>query len=81
MSALVDSLLAESPDFGEFWSRHEVRQRRGTAKRFLHPVLGDFTLTFEVLRLDDGQRMSVYQAEPGSPGAKALAELATLTSP
>jgi transcriptional regulator with XRE-family HTH domain len=81
VAALIDSLLAESPDFGEYWSRHEVRQRRSTAKRFVHPVLGDFTLTYEVLHLDDGQRMSVYQAEPGSPGEKALTELATLTSP
>jgi transcriptional regulator with XRE-family HTH domain len=81
VAALVDSLLADSPDFGEYWSRHEVRKRRGTAKRFIHPALGDFTLTFEVLRLDDGQRMSVYQAEPGSPGEKALAELAALSCP
>jgi transcriptional regulator with XRE-family HTH domain len=80
VAVLVDSLLAESPDFGEYWSRHEVRQRRGTAKRFLHPVLGDFTLTFEVLHLDEGQRMSIYQAEPGSAGEKALAELAILTA-
>jgi transcriptional regulator with XRE-family HTH domain len=81
VAALVDSLLAESPDFGDYWSRHDIRQRRGTAKRFLHPVLGDFTLTFEVLHLDDGQRMSVYQAEPGSAGEKALAELASLAMP
>jgi transcriptional regulator with XRE-family HTH domain len=80
VTLLINSLLEESPDFGEYWSRHEVRQRRGTVKRFRHPVLGSFSLMFEVLHLDEGQRMSVYQAEPGSDGADALAELAKLTA-
>jgi transcriptional regulator with XRE-family HTH domain len=80
VTLLINSLLEQSPDFGKYWSRHEVRQRRGTAKRFRHPVLGTFSLTYEVLHLDEGQRMSVYQAEPGSDGAGALAELAKLTA-
>jgi transcriptional regulator with XRE-family HTH domain len=80
VTALIGSLLEDSPDFGEYWSRHEVRQRRGTAKRFRHPVLGLFTLTYEVLHLDEGQRMSVYQAEPGTDGADALAKLTALAA-
>jgi hypothetical protein len=43
-------------------------------------VLGLFTLTFEVMHLDKGQRMSVYQAEPGSDGAGALAKLTALAA-
>lgn len=80
VTAFIDSLLAESRDFREHWARHEVRHRRGTAKRFRHPVLGDFTLASEVLHLDQGQRMTVYQAEPGSPGEKALAAIADLAA-
>lgn len=80
VTALIDSLLDSSPDFRDYWDRHEVRRRRGTEKTFRHPVLGDFTLTSEVLHLDQGQRMTVYQAEPGSAEEKAIARLAELTS-
>lgn len=80
VTRLIESLLADSPDFHLFWSRHEVRHRRGAPKRFRHPLLGEFTLSFEVMHLEDGQRISVYQAGPGTPGAEAIARLAAIAS-
>ncbi|MFF3941465.1 MmyB family transcriptional regulator [Streptomyces phaeofaciens] len=59
------------------WDRHEVRVWRGESKHFRRPEVGDLTLVIEVMRFgDDGQRMTVYQAEPGSADEAALGMLA-----
>jgi transcriptional regulator with XRE-family HTH domain len=80
VSALIAELLDGSPEFTRLWQRHDVRQRRGQAKPFRHPQAGEFTLTNEVLYLADGQRMSVYQAEPGSRDHDALTLLSMIAS-
>jgi transcriptional regulator with XRE-family HTH domain len=80
VTALIAELLDGSPEFARIWQRHDVRQRRGEAKRFRHPQVGEFTLTNEALYLEDGQRMSVYQAEPGSRDHDALALLSMIAS-
>ncbi|MBC2905364.1 hypothetical protein H4N64_28055 [Streptomyces sp. PSKA01] len=50
---------------------------RGEPKHFRRPEVGDLTLVIEVMRFgDDGQRMTVYQAEPGSADEAALGKLA-----
>ena len=48
VSALIAELLDGSPEFARLWQRHDVRQRRGEAKPFRHPQVGEFTLTNEV---------------------------------
>jgi transcriptional regulator with XRE-family HTH domain len=78
VTALIAELLDSSPEFARLWQRHDVRQRRGEAKTFRHPRAGEFTLTYEVLYLADGQRMSVYQAEPGSRDHDALTLLSMI---
>ena len=80
ISALIAELLGGSPEFARLWQRHDVRLRRGEAKPFRHPRVGEFTLTNEVLYLSDGQRMSVYQAEPGSRDHDALTLLSMIAS-
>ncbi|HEX6448941.1 MAG TPA: hypothetical protein VF060_05725 [Trebonia sp.] len=80
VAALIDSLLADSPEFARMWERHEVRHRRGSTKPFNHPLVGSFTLTFEVLHLDDGQRVTIYQAEPGTRDHDALTLLAMIAT-
>ena len=80
VSALIAELLDGSPEFARLWQRHDVRQRRGEAKPFRHPRVGEFTLTYEVLYLADGQRMTVYQAEPGSRDHDALTLLSMIAS-
>jgi transcriptional regulator with XRE-family HTH domain len=78
--ALIAELLHASPEFARLWQRHDVRQRRGEAKPFRHPRAGEFTLTNEVFYLADGQRMSIYQAEPGSRDHDALTLLSMIAS-
>ena len=61
--------------------RRDVGPPRGTSaarpKHFRRPEVGDLTLVIEVVRFgDDGQRMTVYQAEPGSADEAALGTLA-----
>jgi transcriptional regulator with XRE-family HTH domain len=80
LTALIAELLDGSPEFTRLWQRHDVRQRRGQPKPFRHPQVGELTLTNEVLYLADGQRMSVYQAEPGSRDHDALTLLSMIAS-
>jgi transcriptional regulator with XRE-family HTH domain len=77
---LIGELLEASPEFARVWERHDVRQRRGEAKPFRHPQVGEFTLTYEVLYLTDGQRMTVYQAEPGTRDHDAMTLLSMIAS-
>jgi transcriptional regulator with XRE-family HTH domain len=78
VSALIAELLGGSPEFAERWQRHDVRHRRGEAKPFRHPRVGEFTLTYEVLYLADGQRMTVYQAGPDRRDHDALTLLSMI---
>jgi transcriptional regulator with XRE-family HTH domain len=80
LTALISELLDGSSEFTRLWQRHDVRQRRGQPKPFRHPQVGELTLTNEVLHLADGQRMSVYQAEPGSRDQDALNLLSMIAS-
>ncbi|MEU9025467.1 helix-turn-helix transcriptional regulator [Actinomadura sp. NPDC048394] len=81
LAALIDELDGAAPEFAELWKRHDVQARRGDRKTFHHPRVGTFTLDFEVLHLGaDRQRMSVYQAEPGTPDHDAMVLLSLSTS-
>ncbi|HJP72834.1 MAG TPA: helix-turn-helix transcriptional regulator [Pseudonocardiaceae bacterium] len=72
LRALIAELRAASPEFARRWEQHDVRHRRGERMAFRHPRAGEFTLTAEILYLEDGQRMTVLQAEPGSPDQDAM---------
>jgi transcriptional regulator with XRE-family HTH domain len=72
LRALIAELRAGSRDFGRLWQQHEVRHKRGERKPFRHPRVGEFTLTSEILYLEDGQRMTVYQAKPGTRDHDAM---------
>jgi MmyB-like transcription regulator ligand binding domain/Helix-turn-helix domain len=76
--ALIAELVSGSAEFARLWERHDVRQRRGEAKPFRHPLVGEFALTSEVLHLADGQRMTVYQAEPGTRDHDAMTLLSMI---
>ncbi|WP_242894601.1 helix-turn-helix domain-containing protein [Actinomadura litoris] len=76
LAALVDELDGRSPEFAALWRRYDVRHRRGEEKVFRHPEVGELTLQVESLRLTGtGQRVTVYQAWPGTPSHDALALL------
>ena len=65
--ALVDALLAESPEFAEIWERHEVGVKHLQHKRFVHPRVGELTVDCETLATDaHGQRLIILGAAPGT---------------
>lgn len=76
LTALVDDVSAASADFSRLWRRYDLRYRRSEAKAFRHPEVGNLTLGFEVLNLDDGLRLSIFQAEPGTADHDAIKLLA-----
>ena len=80
LAGLVDELTRHSPEFARLWQRYDIRRRRAEPKTFRHPQAGMITLTYEVLQLTDGQRISVYQAAPGSTDQDALKLLAMLAA-
>jgi transcriptional regulator with XRE-family HTH domain len=74
LTDLVGELSTRSEEFRVRWAAHDVRLHQTGAKRFHHPVVGDLTLTFEMLELvaDPGLNLLAYSAEPGSRSAEAL---------
>jgi transcriptional regulator with XRE-family HTH domain len=77
LTDLVGELATRSEDFRVRWAAHNVRAHRTGAKRFHHPVVGDLTLTYEMLELtaDPGLQLLALSAEPGTPSQDALSLL------
>jgi hypothetical protein len=75
LTALIEELLVESPDFARLWERYDVTRRTAVKKKtFHHPVVGTITFGFQGMELEDtpGQRLGVYLAEPGTPDYDAM---------
>jgi transcriptional regulator with XRE-family HTH domain len=77
LSDLVGELSMRSDEFRVRWAAHDVRAHRTGAKRFHHPVVGDLTLTYEMLELaaDPGLSLLAFSAEPGTTSEDALSLL------
>ena len=77
LSDLVGELSMRSDEFRVRWAAHNVRAHQMGAKRFHHPVVGDLTLTYEMLELsaDPGLQLLALSAEPGTPSQDALSLL------
>jgi transcriptional regulator with XRE-family HTH domain len=72
-SALIEELSSSSQEFQRLWERYDVHPRRSRPKTFQHPAIGKLTLHQEVLYLsDNGLRLNIYQATPGSADENAL---------
>jgi transcriptional regulator with XRE-family HTH domain len=82
LSDLVGELSTRSEEFRTRWAAHNVRIHRTGAKDFHHPVVGELSLTYEMLDLsaDNGLVIVTYTAEPGSKSAEALDLLASWTA-
>ncbi|WP_223838679.1 MmyB family transcriptional regulator [Nocardiopsis deserti] len=79
VTGLVDGLRDASPDFARLWERHDVQAALTLTKTFRHPVVGEVTVDCDAPALTDrDQRLVLYSAPPGSPGAEALALLSVL---
>jgi hypothetical protein len=73
LSRLIGDLTLGSPDFAKLWAAHSVGDCGGATRTYQHPVVGRMDLTTELMTLqDDGQRVAVFNAEPGSPSEAAL---------
>jgi transcriptional regulator with XRE-family HTH domain len=79
---LIGELSTRSDEFRVRWATHNVRFHRIGIKRLHHPVVGELELSYETLTLDadDGLRLALYAAEPGSASQQTLDLLASWTS-
>jgi transcriptional regulator with XRE-family HTH domain len=82
LSDLIGELSTRSDEFRVRWAAHNVKFHRTGEKTLRHPVVGELTLDYEALDLpgDNGQRLLVYSAEPGSRSQEALRLLESWTS-
>ncbi|MGQ7296164.1 helix-turn-helix transcriptional regulator [Quadrisphaera sp. KR29] len=78
-AALADDLLRRSPEFAALWQAHEVGVRPRETKRFVHPEVGLLELSCQtLLDPDQGHRLLVYTAAPGSESHERLQLLEVL---
>jgi hypothetical protein len=64
------------PDFAHQWQWHDVQQRRSERKPVYHPQAS--LITFDVLYMEDDQRIGIYQTTSGTADHDAMAELIRL---
>lgn len=78
-AALAAQLLDESEEFQRVWELHEIGIRPRDTKRYVHPDVGALTLSCQTL-LDEeqGHRLLVYTASPGSESQEKLTLLAMI---
>ena len=81
LAALVGELSVASTDFARLWAEHPVELCSSGVKKYHHPIVGRLDLTFEALHLpeNDGSRMLLHTAVPGSSDDDALRLLASKT--
>ena len=74
LTDLIGELSTRSEEFRTRWADHNVRLHQTGAKRFNHPVVGELTLTFEMMELaaDPGLNLLTFTAEAGSKSDEAL---------
>ena len=82
MRALIDEFSAVSSRFRELWARADVGYRTGVT-RVRHPIVGEMLLHRNRLSVphSGGQHLIFFRAESGSPSAKALEELRSISPP
>jgi transcriptional regulator with XRE-family HTH domain len=80
LAALVDELLAGSRTFVRCWARLDVFEKSFGRKVLDHPLVGRLELTYEAFEIaaGSGEALLVYTAEPDSPTAHAIQELARM---
>lgn len=76
---VVAALLAESPEFAELWSRHDVATIQPHEKRLQHPEVGEMTLHCQMLHdHEQGQTLILFTATPGSDSYQKLELLSVI---
>ncbi len=67
LSALILELQQHSPEFANWWSRHEVQERQDGQKEFLHPQLGSLLLEHSTFQLEDAPGLKIVVYLPATP--------------
>ncbi|MGI5349191.1 helix-turn-helix domain-containing protein [Streptomyces sp. CA-250714] len=81
LASLIGELSVRSPQFAQLWADHTVADCGAASRTFRHPLVGTLTLNVEFLALpDDGQRVAIHNALPGTPSEAALTLLADLAA-
>ena len=70
---LAELLHAQSAEFGDYWSRHEIGVKPREVKRYNHPEVGALELNCQIL-LDpeESHTLLVFTAAPGSDSYQKL---------
>jgi transcriptional regulator with XRE-family HTH domain len=80
LSGVIGELAQRSDAFARIWAEHPVRDLNFGQHLFAHPLVGRFTLDFDVLRpAGSNLRILAYQAASGTAAADALKLLAQLS--
>ncbi|MEU7832005.1 helix-turn-helix transcriptional regulator [Nonomuraea sp. NPDC049129] len=74
LTGLVGELTVGSPEFAKLWAAHSVGDCGTDTRTYHHPMVGTMALMAEFMALpnDEGQRVAVFNAEPGSASEAAL---------
>ncbi|WP_457098803.1 helix-turn-helix transcriptional regulator [Microbacterium sp. P5_E9] len=77
--AIVQALLAQSPEFAAIWETHEVRGTQPREKRLQHPEVGMMELQCQFLvDPEQGQTLLVLTATPGTASYDLLQLLSVI---
>ncbi|MDQ7877451.1 helix-turn-helix transcriptional regulator [Microbacterium sp. QXD-8] len=77
--AMVDALLAQSPEFAQLWEAHEVRSTHPREKRLQHPEVGVMDMQCQFLvDPEQGQTLLVLTATPGTESYDRLQLLSVI---
>ncbi|MDR1934351.1 MAG: helix-turn-helix transcriptional regulator [Candidatus Accumulibacter sp.] len=60
----VEELAAASADFARFWKQHDVLERQGGERRFLHPARGEILYQQATLRPDEHEHLKLVMLKP-----------------
>ncbi|MFJ6904537.1 helix-turn-helix transcriptional regulator [Streptomyces griseoluteus] len=82
LTQLVGRLSIKSPEFRSWWAARQVGEKTHGTKRYRHPVVGEFTVGYQVLTFagDPDQTLCLYTPQPGA-STEALRLLASWTAP
>ncbi len=64
LQRLIEELSNASADFTRFWNQHDVLERQGGERRFLHPVRGDIRYQQATLRPDEHAHLKFVMLKP-----------------
>ncbi len=76
-AGLIDDLQRVSPEFRDWWQRHDVRGAGGGPKEFAHPAVGRLVLEHTRVQLPEAPELKIV-VYPPRPEADTPAKLARL---